>query len=97
MDGFQAFLLDRAKQFRAENTVTVDSWKEFLEVFEAGQSKFVWAHWDGSRETEAAVKEETKVTIRCIPLPGQGPDSEPGACVKTGKPSACRVLFAKAY
>ena len=51
----------------------------------------------GGAETEAAIKEETKVTIRCIPLPGQGPDPEPGACIKSGRPSAQRVLFAKAY
>lgn len=97
MDEFQIFLFERAKQLRAENTITVDTWKDFLDVFEAGSSKFVWAHWDGTRETEAAIKEETKVTIRCLPLPGQGPDPEPGLCIKTGAPSVRRVLFAKSY
>ena len=48
-------------------------------------------------ETEAAIKEETKITIRLIPLPGQGPEPEPGTCIKTGNPSPRRVLFAKAY
>ena len=97
LDRFQAALYERALKFRADNTVTVDSWADFLEVFKDGASKFAWGHWDGTRETEAAIKEETKVTIRCIPLPGQGPDPAPGACIKTGRPSAQRVLFAKAY
>ena len=66
-------------------------------MFRTGESKFAWCHWDGTAETERAIKDETKVTVRCIPLEGQGPDPEPGACIKTGKPSARRVLFAKAY
>jgi prolyl-tRNA synthetase len=97
LDGFQRFLLERALKFRADNTVTIDSWADFLAAFREGESRFAWCHWDGTRETEAAIKEETKVTIRCLPLPGQGPDPEPGACVKTGRPSKQRVLFAKAY
>jgi len=97
LDGFQSTLRDRAHRFREENTVTVDSWGDFLEVFGDGGSRFAWCHWDGTAETEAAIKEETRVTIRCVPLPGQGPDPEPGACVKTGRPSAQRVLFARAY
>ena len=55
---------------------------------------FVNAHWDGSAETERMIKEETKATIRCIPLDG---DASPGACMVTGKPSARRVIFARAY
>ncbi|MCP4675867.1 MAG: proline--tRNA ligase [Deltaproteobacteria bacterium] len=97
LDDFQNMLLERAKAFRVANTVSVDTWDDFVDVFKDGSSKFVWAHWDGSRETEAAIKEETKVTIRCIPLEGQGPQIEPGKCVKTGAPSEQRVLFAKAY
>ena len=97
LDGFQAFLLERARKFRADNTVTIDTWADFLEVFKEGESRFAWCHWDGTAETEAAIKDETKVTIRCVPLPGQGPEPEPGACVKTGRPSKGRVLFAKAY
>jgi prolyl-tRNA synthetase len=97
LEGFQAMLLDRARRFREEHTVSVDSWGDFLEVFRDGGSRFAWCHWDGTAETEAAIKEETKVTIRCVPLPGQGHDPEPGACVRTGKPSAQRVLFARAY
>ena len=84
-------------QFREDHTVTVDSWDDFLDVFKEGESKFAWAHWDGTGETEAQIKDETKVTIRCIPLAGQGPDPESGVCIKTGKPSKQRVLFAKAY
>ena len=63
-------------------------------VFEGNESKFVYAHWDGTAETEAKVKEDTKATIRCIPLEGE---KEEGVCMVTGKPSAQRVLFAKSY
>ncbi len=97
LDHFQATLLGRAEKFREENTVSVDTWDDFIDVFKDGASKFVWAHWDGTAETEAAIKEETRVTVRCIPLAGQGPAPEPGTCIKTGNPSPCRVLFAKAY
>ncbi|MFT7588924.1 MAG: prolyl-tRNA synthetase, partial [Limisphaerales bacterium] len=55
---------------------------------------FVLAHWDGTAETETKIKQLTKATIRCIPLEGE---KEAGSCVLTGNPSACRVLFAKAY
>jgi prolyl-tRNA synthetase len=97
LDGFQADLYQRALSFREANTVSVDTWDEFLGVFEGQASKFVWAHWDGSAETETAIKEATKATIRCIPLDGQGPPAEPGACVQSGRPSARRVLFARNY
>jgi prolyl-tRNA synthetase len=97
LDGFQKMLLERALKFREENTVTVDTWDDFKDVFANGQSKFAWCHWDGTRETEAKIKEETKVTIRCIPLPGQGPEPEQGKCIRTGKPSSQRVLMAKSY
>ena len=97
LDEFQQHLLDRALAFREANTVTVDTWDEFQEVFAGGASKFVYAHWDGTDETELAIKQETKATIRLIPLPGEGPEPEPGSCIKTGKPSAQRVLYAKNY
>jgi len=97
LDEYQKFLFDRAVAFRESNTVTIDTWDEFREVFAEGSSKFAWCHWDGTAETEKAVKDETKVTVRCVPLEGQGPDPEPGKCIKTGEPSARRVLFAKAY
>ena len=66
--------------------------KEFKEKIEDGV--FIMAHWDGTPETEELIKNETKATIRCIPLAG---DKTPGKCMVTGKPSACRVLFARAY
>ncbi|MCB9751297.1 MAG: proline--tRNA ligase [Myxococcales bacterium] len=94
---FQAELLARARARLQEQAVTIDTWDEFQRVFAGDKSTFAWCHWDGTRETEARIKELTKVTIRCVPLPGQGPDPEPGACVLTGSPSARRVLMAKAY
>jgi prolyl-tRNA synthetase len=87
----------QAKARREANTLVVDTWKEFEEVFAEQSSKFVWAHWDGTSETESAIKDSTKATIRCIALPGEGPAPEAGQCIKTGKPSRQRVLFAKNY
>jgi prolyl-tRNA synthetase len=97
LDEFQAFLFARAKAFREANTVSVDTWAEFEQVFEGAGSKFVWAHWDGTTETELAIKDATKATIRCIPVAGQGPEPAPGKCVKTSRPSSQRVLFSKNY
>lgn len=86
-------LLSRAKAHRAENTHTVDSYDEFKSTLEE-KGGFIMAHWDGTSETELKVKEETKATIRCIPIEG---DMTPGNCMVTGKPSSQRVIFAKAY
>ena len=97
LDEFQQMLYDRALAFREANTLEVNSWEEFQEVFADGDSKFVWAHWDGTTETELQIKDETKATVRCIPLEGEGPAPGPGSCVKTGQPSQQRVLFAKNY
>lgn len=97
LDELQSSLFERARALRDANTVRVDSWDDFTSVFEGANSKFVYAHWDGSTETELAIKEATKATIRCIPLPGEGPPVEPGKCVKSGRPSPQRVLFAKNY
>ncbi len=97
LDDFQQKLFDDALARKEANTVSVDTWDEFTDVFADGQSKFVWAHWDGTDETEKAVKNATKATIRCLPLEGEGPEAEPGECVKTGAASARRVLFAKNY
>ncbi len=98
LDEFQKFLFQRALDLRKANTVSIDNWKDFADVF-AGEnnSKFVWAHWDGTGETEAEIKAATKATIRCIPLAGEGPDPKAGVCVKTGRPSTQRVLFSKNY
>jgi prolyl-tRNA synthetase len=77
----------------------VDTWEEFEKIFEGdGGGGFVIAHWDGTTETEVAITEKTRATIRCIPLtPLQSEDGKPGKCILTGKPSAQRVVFAKAY
>jgi prolyl-tRNA synthetase len=79
--------------FRGEKTTSVDSYDEFKKVLDE-KGGFIEAHWDGTPETEAAIKEDTKATIRCIPL---GAKEEVGFCVYSGKPSTRRVLFARAY
>ncbi len=94
---FQSALLEQAKARREAHTVTLDTWAAFEEAFAGDNSAFAWCHWDGTAETEAEIKAKTKVTIRCIPLPGQGPEPEEGKCILTGKPSSQRVLMAKAY
>jgi prolyl-tRNA synthetase len=94
---YQNELLRMARERMVARTVTLDTWDEFLATFSGDESAFAWCHWDGTPETEAAMKAETKATIRCVPLPGQGPDPEPGTCIKSGRPSARRVLVAKAY
>jgi prolyl-tRNA synthetase len=95
----QRNLFDRALKFRNENTHRVDTWEEFAEAFKGeGGGGLVLAHWDGTSETEALISDETKATIRCIPLDPLHPDDAlPGKCVKTGRPSKQRVVFAKAY
>lgn len=93
LDDIQKNLFERALSFRNQRITEVNSWDEFVDVLE-NKAGFIYAHWDGTGETEELIKEETKATIRCIPfdLP-----VEPGVCVKTGAPSARRVLFARAY
>ena len=93
MDEIQKGIFAKALKFREENTTKVDTYEEFKQVLET-KGGFILAHWDGTPETEAKIKEETKATIRCIPVDG---DDTPGVCIVTGKPSARRVLFAKAY
>jgi prolyl-tRNA synthetase len=95
MDEIQAEMLRRALARREEATVTADSWDDFRDLFPEGESRFVYAHWCGDAAVEKQIKEETGgVTIRN--LPSDGP-VEPGACVRTGRPSPRRVLFARAY
>ncbi len=89
----QKNLYARALKFRDDNTRLVDSYDEFKKVLDE-KAGFVLAHWDGTVETELKIKEETKATIRCIPLET---NPEPGKCIYSGKPSAGRVLFARAY
>jgi prolyl-tRNA synthetase len=93
LDEIQQNMFERARQHRDEHITKADTWAEFVDILE-NKGGFVYAHWDGTTETEVAIKEQTKATIRCIPL---GWDEEPGACILTGKPSEKRVLFAKAY
>jgi len=92
LEDIQQNLYDRALQFRIGNTHTVDTWDAFKTQIETGG--FISAHWDGTAETEEKIKEETKATIRCIPLDAT---EESGVCVYSGKPSKQRVLFARAY
>lgn len=88
----QASLFKRAKDFRDRSLRVARTYEEFKELIE--QPGFVWAHWDGTRETEDRIQEETKATIRCLPYDGP---QEPGKCVVTGKPSARMAVFARAY
>ena len=85
-------IFKKAFDHREAKTIKVDSYEEFKEKIEEGG--FILAHWDGTPETEEKIKEETKATIRCIPLEG---DKTPGVCMVTGKPSAQRVIFARSY
>lgn len=92
LEDIQANIYQKALKHRAEMTTSVDTYEEFKEQIEKGG--FILAHWDGTPETEEKIKEETKATIRCIPLDG---DKTPGKCMVTGKPSAQRVVFARNY
>jgi len=93
LEEIQQNLFNRALAFRNEQITGVDNWETFKEVL-AQKGGFISAHWDGTPETEEKIKEETKATIRCIPLDNQ---PEEGVCVYSGKPSSQRVLFALAY
>jgi prolyl-tRNA synthetase len=93
LEDIQASLFNKAKLFLETRTYRVDTWEAFVDVLENKQG-FALAHWDGSGETEAKIKEMTKGTIRCIPLDNP---TEAGACILTGAPSTQRVLFAKSY
>jgi prolyl-tRNA synthetase len=93
LETIQQNLFNRALAYREEHITAVNSWEEFKAVLEQ-KGGFVAAHWDGTPETEEKIKEETKATIRCIPLNNA---QELGACVYSGKPSTQRVLFALAY
>ena len=92
LDEIQTNIYQKALAFREENTFLVDTWDEFKAQIERGG--FVMAHWDGTAETEEKIKEETKATIRCIPLIST---MEAGKCIYSGAESSKRVVFAKAY
>jgi prolyl-tRNA synthetase len=100
----QRNLYERAKVLRDSNTVRIDSRQDFYDFFTASNKEkpeihggFALAHWSGSAEVEAQIKEELKVTIRCIPFDQEVRDDQPGKCVISGEPSPRRVLFAKSY
>jgi prolyl-tRNA synthetase len=93
LEAIQQNIFQKALDFRDENITAVNSWDEFKTVLET-KGGFIAAHWDGTSETEQKIKDETKATIRCIPL---HQTTETGNCVYSGQPSTQRVLFARAY
>jgi len=93
LNDIQSNIFRKAYAYREANTTVVDDYEEFKRLLDE-KGGFFLCHWDGTSETEELIKNETKATIRCIPL--EGP-VEPGKCMVTGKPSARRVLFARAY
>jgi prolyl-tRNA synthetase len=86
-------MFNKAKEYREAHITKVDTWEDFVATLD-GKAGFVSAHYDGTNETEDKIKDETKATIRCIPLDNE---QEEGVCIVTGKPSKQRVLFARAY
>ncbi|MBP9213823.1 MAG: proline--tRNA ligase [Chitinophagaceae bacterium] len=93
LEEIQTNMFNKAKQFRDEHITKADSWEDFVNILDT-KTGFVSAHWDGTAETEDAIKDKAKATIRCIPLNNE---QEAGTCILTGKPSTQRVLFARAY
>jgi prolyl-tRNA synthetase len=93
LEDIQQNLYRKALAYREEHTTKADTWEQFEKLLDE-KGGFVYAHWDGTAETEEAIKEKTKATIRCIPLNNE---KEEGKCILTGKPSSQRVLFARAY
>jgi prolyl-tRNA synthetase len=93
MDEIQLYMYNKALLFREAHITATDSWEEFEKLLDE-KGGFISAHWDGTAETETAIKEKTQATIRCIPLDNP---KEIGKCILTGKPSIQRVLFARAY
>ena len=93
LDDIQENIYKKALTFREENTFKVDNFEEFKELV-MNKGGFALAHWDGTNETEEKIKEETKATIRCIPIDFK---EEEGQCIYSGNPSKGRVLFAVAY
>lgn len=93
LEDIQQNIYNKALAFRNENIREANSWDEFVKLLDE-KGGFISAHWDGTPETEEKIKEQTKATIRCIPLDNK---QEGGACILSGKPSTQRVLFARAY
>ena len=95
LEEIQQNIYQKALKYRNEHIYKVDTYEEFKEQIEKGG--FILAHWDGTPETEDRIKEETKATIRCLPFEADEESLTPGVDMLTGKPSARRVLFARAY
>jgi prolyl-tRNA synthetase len=93
LESIQQNMFQKALTFREDNTFRADTWKEFNDLLD-GKGGFILAHWDGTPETEQKIKEETKATIRLIPLNNK---PEAGKCIYTGNPSSQRVVFARSY
>ena len=93
LDEIQQNVYNKAPAFRTEKTTNAENWDEFVKLLDE-KGGFISAHWDGTADTEEKIKEQTKATIRCIPLNNQ---QEAGKCILTGAPSIQRVLFARAY
>ncbi len=93
LDDIQQNMYNKALAFRNERITNANTWDEFVKLLDE-KGGFIAAHWDGTGETEDKIKEQTKATIRCIPLNNK---QENGLCILTGKPSTQRVLFARAY
>ncbi|MGB4771407.1 MAG: proline--tRNA ligase [Chitinophagaceae bacterium] len=93
LEDIQQNMFEKARVYRDSHITEVNSWEEFKEVLN-GKGGFISAHWDGTGETEEKIKQETKATIRCIPLSSK---EETGVCVYSGNPSTQRVLFALSY
>ena len=93
LDDIQQNMYNRALAFRTDRITNADNWEDFVKLLDE-KGGFVSAHWDGTGETEDKIKEQTKATIRCIPLNNK---QEEGVCILSGKPSKERVLFARAY
>jgi prolyl-tRNA synthetase len=93
LEDIQQNIYNKALIYREDNITKADTWEQFVKLLDQ-KGGFISAHWDGTPETEDAIKEKTKATIRCIPF--NNPQEE-GTCILTGKPSNQRVLFARAY
>jgi len=93
LENIQLNLYQKALAFREDNTFMANTWEEFNTLLDT-KGGFISAHWDGTPETEQKIKEETKATIRLIPLDNK---FEEGTCIYSGKPSKQRVIFARAY
>lgn len=94
LNDIQDNMFNRAKAYRDTHITPANNWDEFVQLLDE-KGGFVFAHWDGTAETEEAIKDQTKATIRCIPIDGSG--AEEGNCILSGKPSKQRVYFARAY